>query len=56
MGCVLVVRNIEWNNDNNCSEVTDWAAEIVDGDKIKADTWYHLKNGKLVECKKNDEK
>ena len=33
MGCVLVARNIKWNDDNNCYEVTDWAAEIVDGDK-----------------------
>lgn len=25
------------------------AAVIVDGDKIKADTWYILKNGEFVE-------
>ena len=56
MGCILVARDIEWNEDNDCYEVTDWAAEIVDGAKIKADTWYHLENGKLVECKKDDEK
>ena len=24
-------------------------AEIVDGEKIKADTWYRLENGELVE-------
>lgn len=56
MGCILVARNIKWNEDNDFYEVTDWAAEIVDGDKIKADTWYHLENGKLVECEKDGEK
>jgi hypothetical protein len=24
--------------------------ERVDGDKIKADTWYTMKNGEFVEC------
>ncbi len=46
-GCVLVARNIEWTGERY--EVTDWAAGIVDGEKIKADTWYRLKDGKLVE-------
>ena len=55
IGCILVARNIEWNEDNGCYKVTDWAAEIVDGDKIKADTWYYLENGKLVECEKDGE-
>ena len=55
MGCVLVARDIKWNEDNDSYEVIDWAAEIVDGDKIKADTWYHLENGKLVECEKDGE-
>ena len=50
LGCVLVARNIKWNDDNGCYEVTDWAADIVDGDKIKADTWYMLKDGKLVKA------
>ena len=29
--------------------ITDFKAEIVDGEKIKADTWYELKNGEFVE-------
>ena len=49
-GCVLVVRNIEWNGDNNRYEVTDWACGIVDGVNIKENTWYRLDNGKLVKA------
>ena len=29
--------------------VTDWAACVVDGEKIKADTWYKVENGQFVE-------
>ena len=29
--------------------ITDFKAEIVDGEKIKADTWYKLENGEFVE-------
>ena len=49
-GCVLVARNIEWNDNNNRYEVTDWACGIVDGVNLKEDTWYKLENGKLVEA------
>ena len=31
-------------------DVKTWAAEIVDGEKIKADTWYTVKDGKFVEA------
>ena len=47
-GCVLVARNIEYVYGK--LEVTDWACSIVDGVNIKADTWYKLKDGKLIEC------
>ena len=47
-GCVLVARNIEYVDGK--LEVTDWACSIVDGVNIKADTWYKLKDGKLIEC------
>ena len=49
-GCVLVARNIEWDDDTVQCEVTDWACGIVDGVNIKENTWYKLKNGKLVEA------
>lgn len=48
-GCVLVARNIEYSKETSRYEVTDWACGIVDGKDIKADTWYRLKDGKLVE-------
>ena len=48
-GCVLVARNIEYSKDTERYEVTDWACAIVDGKDIKPDTWYRLKDGKLVE-------
>ena len=30
-------------------EIKDWKAVVVDGEKVKADTWYKLENGELVE-------
>ena len=48
-GCVLVARNIEYSEETRRYEVTDWACAIVDGKDIKPDTWYILKDGKLVE-------
>lgn len=30
-------------------DVVTWAAAIVDGEKIKPDTWYTVKNGEFVE-------
>ena len=48
-GCVLVARNIEYSIETTRYEVVDWACAIVDGKDIKPDTWYRLKDGKLVE-------
>ena len=47
-GCILVARNIEVVNDK--LEVTDWACGIVDNITLKENTWYCLKDGKLIEC------
>ena len=55
LGCILVARNVKWNNDKGRFDVTDWAAGIVDGKKIKADTWYKLQDGKLVEVEAENE-
>ena len=49
-GCVLVARNIEWNDANSSYEITDWACGIVDNITIKENTWYELLNGRLVKC------
>ena len=45
MGAVLVL--VEENKDDY--DINAWAAAVVDGEKIKADTWYMLKNGVFVE-------
>ena len=47
MGCILVVRNIKFMG--SMPTVTDWACAIVDGENIKADTWYRLKDGQFIE-------
>ena len=49
-GCILVARSIELDKDGNRYVLTDWACGIVDGVNIKENTWYHLADGKLVEC------
>ena len=30
-------------------DIDSWASAVVDGEKIKADTWYKLEGGKFVE-------
>ena len=45
IGAVLVL--VEENKDDY--DINAWAAAVVDGEKIKADTWYMLKNGEFVE-------
>ena len=47
MGAVLVL--VEENEGDY--GINAWAAAVVDGEKIKADTWYMLKDGKFVEAK-----
>ena len=51
-GSVLVARTIKYNHNRQEDEVVDWACALVDGEKIKEDTWYVLKYGKLVEEEK----
>ena len=46
---VIVLTKWEWNNDDEYIPVCV-KDEIVDGEKIKADTWYTLKNGEFVEA------
>ena len=46
LGAVLVIAE---ENENDYS-VKEFATAIVDGKDIKADTWYKLENGKLVEA------
>ena len=44
---VLVLTEWEWQGDDYIPVCVK--AEIVDGETVKADTWYKLKNGNLVE-------
>ena len=32
-------------------KIKDWKAVVVDGEKVKADTWYKLEDGELIEVK-----
>ena len=45
---VIVLTEWEWNDDEYIPVCVK--AEIVDGETIKADTWYELKDGKFVEA------
>ena len=45
MGALLVIAE-ENTYDYNIAE---WKAVVVDGEKIKPDTWYKLEDGDLVE-------
>ena len=51
MGAILVIAE----ESEEYYAIADWKAVIVDGEKVKADTWYCLKNGKLVEVEENQE-
>ena len=46
MGAVLVLAEEE---NYNCNLVA-WKVAVVDGENIKADTWYCLKDGEFVEA------
>jgi hypothetical protein len=46
IGSILVIA---LENDEDF-KIKDFAVGIVDGEKIKADTWYKLENGQLVEA------
>ena len=45
IGSILVIA--EENTSNY--DIVDWKAVIVDGENVKADTWYCLKDGELCE-------
>ena len=49
MGAVLLIAEEE----KHSYDLAAWKAFVVDGEKIKADTWYQLKDGELVEAKED---
>ena len=46
IGAILVIAL----EPSDSTEIIEWKAAVVDGEKIKADTWYFLKDGELVEA------
>ncbi len=47
-GSIISIANREFIGGEY--KITDFCSVIVDGEKIKADTWYKLENGEFVEC------
>ena len=47
LGAILVIAEEE----KDSYDIAEWKAVVVDGEKIKADTWYKLDDGELVEVK-----
>lgn len=45
---IVIAERGDWNGKTY--PLNNIKAAIVDGEKIKADTWYTLKNGEFVEC------
>ena len=45
---ILAILVIAEENEDNY-EISSWKAVVVDGDKVKPDTWYKLQDGELVE-------
>ena len=46
LGAILVLAE---ENTYNC-EIKEWKVEVVDGERIKPDVWYTLKNGEFAEA------
>ena len=51
-GSWITLAEWEWNDEKNRNVPVCVKTEYVDGENIKADTWYQLKNGKFVEVEK----
>lgn len=49
VGSWITLSEWEWNNKKNRYVPVCVKTEYVDGNNIKADTWYQLKNGEFVE-------
>lgn len=47
IGAILVIAE----EKRDSYDIDCWKAFVVDGEKIKADTWYGLRDGELVELK-----
>ena len=45
IGSVIVIVNEKKDNHN----IAEWKAGVIDGEMLKADTWYALKGGEFIE-------
>ena len=45
IGAILLIAE----EGEDTYDIVDWKAVVVDGEIVKADTWYRLENGELVE-------
>ena len=52
VGSWITLAEWKWNDEKNRNIPVCVKTEYVDGENIKADTWYQLKNGKFVEVEK----
>ena len=52
VGSWITLAEWKWSYEKNHNVPVCVKTEYVDGENIKADTWYKLKNGKFVEVKK----
>ena len=50
IGSWITLAEWKWSNDKDRYVPVCVKTEYVDGEKIKADTWYELENGKFVEA------
>ena len=50
LGAILVIA--EENDYDN--DIKEWKAFVVDGEKVKADTYYALKDGEIVDAENQD--
>ena len=49
VGSWITLAEWKWNDKKKRDVPVCVKTEYVDGENIKADTWYQLKNGKFVE-------
>ena len=50
LGAVLVIAE----EMSDSYEIKEWKAAVVDGETIKSDTWYTLKDGEFMEVKDDE--
>ena len=52
VGSWITLAEWKWSDEKNHNVPVCVKTKYVDGENVKADTWYQLKNGKFVEVEK----